>query len=74
MAWGCTSANGNGSLMFINDVTRMNSEVYRAILPVYFECYLYCLLCISSHQVVTVGDFVLPFLKGVFFLNPKVTL
>ena len=37
MAWACMAANGTGSLVFIDDVTadkssRMNSEVFRAIL------------------------------------------
>ena len=37
MAWACMAANGTGSLVFIDDVTagrssKMNSEVYRAIL------------------------------------------
>ena len=37
MAWACLAANGTGSLGFIDNVTvdrssRMNSEVYRAVL------------------------------------------
>ena len=37
MAWTCMAASGTGSLVFINDVTtdrssKMNSEVYRALL------------------------------------------
>ncbi len=37
MAWACMAASGTGSLVFIDDVTadkssRMNSEVFRAIL------------------------------------------
>ena len=37
MAWTCMAANGTESLVFIDDVTadrssRMNSEVYRALL------------------------------------------
>ncbi|KAG1932950.1 tumor necrosis factor receptor superfamily [Pimephales promelas] len=42
MAWACTAANGTGSLVFIDDVTadkssRMNSEVFRAILSAHIQ-------------------------------------
>lgn len=42
MAWACMAANGTGSLVFIDDVTadkssRMNSEVFRAILSAHIQ-------------------------------------
>ena len=42
MAWPCMAANGTGSLVFIDDVTadkssRMNSEVFRAILSAHIQ-------------------------------------
>ena len=42
MAWACMTANGTGSLVFIDDVTadkssRMNSEVFRAIYLLIFR-------------------------------------
>uniref|UniRef100_A0A8C5N2V1 Transposase n=1 Tax=Leptobrachium leishanense TaxID=445787 RepID=A0A8C5N2V1_9ANUR len=42
MAWACKAANGTGSLIFIDDVTadkssRMNSEVFRAILSAHIQ-------------------------------------
>ena len=42
MAWACMAANGTGSLVFIDDVTadrssKMNSEVYRAILSAHIQ-------------------------------------
>ena len=42
MAWACMAANGTGSLGFIDDVTadkisRMNSEVVRAILSAHIQ-------------------------------------
>ena len=42
MAWACMAANGTGSLVFIDDVTadkssRMNSEVFRAILSAHVQ-------------------------------------
>ena len=42
MAWACMAANGTGSLVFIDDVTavrssKMNSEVYRAILSSHIQ-------------------------------------
>ena len=42
MTWVFMTANGMGSLLFINNVTadrrsRMNSEVYRAILPAHIQ-------------------------------------
>ena len=45
MAWACMAANGTGSLVFIDDVTadkssRMNSEVFRAILSAHIQPYV----------------------------------
>uniref|UniRef100_A0A8C5LQH4 Tc1-like transposase DDE domain-containing protein n=1 Tax=Leptobrachium leishanense TaxID=445787 RepID=A0A8C5LQH4_9ANUR len=42
MVWACMAANGTGSLVFIDDVTadkssRMNSEVFRAILSAHIQ-------------------------------------
>ncbi len=42
MAWACMAASGTGSLVFIDDVTadkssRMNSEVFRAILSAHIQ-------------------------------------
>ena len=42
MAWACMAANGTGSLVFIDDVTadkssRMNSEVFRAMLSAHIQ-------------------------------------
>ena len=42
MAWACMAANGTGSLVFIDDVTadkssRMNSEVFRAIVSAHSQ-------------------------------------
>ena len=42
MAWACMAANGTGSLVFIDDVTadkrsRMNCEVFRAILTAHIQ-------------------------------------
>ena len=42
MALACLDANGTGSLLFIDDVTadrssRMNSDVYRAILSAHIQ-------------------------------------
>ena len=42
MAWACMAANGTGSLVFIDDVTadkssRMNSEVFQAILSAHIQ-------------------------------------
>ncbi len=42
VAWACMAASGTGSLVFIDDVTtdkssRMNSEVFRAILSAHFQ-------------------------------------
>ncbi|TKS81341.1 Transposable element [Collichthys lucidus] len=42
MAWACMAANGTGSLLLIDDVTadkssRMNSEVFRAIVSVHIQ-------------------------------------
>ena len=42
MAFACMAANGTGSLVFIDDVTadrssKMNSEVYRAILSAHIQ-------------------------------------
>uniref|UniRef100_A0A8C5QBF4 Transposase n=1 Tax=Leptobrachium leishanense TaxID=445787 RepID=A0A8C5QBF4_9ANUR len=42
IAWACMAANGTGSLVFIDDVTadkrsRMNSEVFRAILSAHIQ-------------------------------------
>uniref|UniRef100_A0A667YPJ5 Transposase n=1 Tax=Myripristis murdjan TaxID=586833 RepID=A0A667YPJ5_9TELE len=42
MAWACMTASGTGSLVYIDDVTadgssRMNSDVYRAILSAHIQ-------------------------------------
>ena len=42
MVWACMAANGTGSLVFIDEVTadkssRMNSEVFRAILSAHIQ-------------------------------------
>lgn len=46
MAWACMAAKGTGSLMFIDEVTadtssKMNSEVYGAILSAHIQLNVY---------------------------------
>ena len=45
IAWACTAANGTGSMVFNDHVTdanisRMNSEIYRAILSAQIQPYV----------------------------------